>query len=377
MKFIANQKVWRGRAIVFFVAGFFFSTVNANFLSGEGVVLILMGLFYVLGHIGMYPRGDERAYWAAVGLGLIGLLGFLVALFRSMAPLFVTNLDSYIIPSGLLLMGLGLLYLAISLGLCSDLKIIVLTKRELATFFYSPMAYLLIIGMTLVGWFQFLQFVNLVRDNSLIGGGMPDQRGLPEPIVMFMFLDFVPVIALIFLPPLITMRLLSEEQRSGTLEVLLTAPVNEASVVLSKFLAALVFFFVSLLPWALFLVAFRVMGQEPFDYRPLLSFFVALLATGAGFLAAGLFFSSITRNQMIAGVLSFALLLLLTGNFFLKRAINIPSPFNEILTYSSHLDLWISALEGQFAPRLLMFHVSMAVFFLFVTTKVLESRRWK
>src|SRR5262249_27130597 len=156
------------------------------------------------------------------------------------------------------------------------------------------------------------------------------------------------IFALIFFPALITMRSLSEEQRTGTLELLSTTPVNEGTIVLSKFFAAFLFYLVTLVPWVLFFVAFLVMGQSVVDYRPLLSFFLALACTGAGFLAMGLFFSSVTRNQIIAAVLSFAVLLVLTGLFFIGRQLNIPSPFNELMTYASHLSLWIDTLMGQF-----------------------------
>jgi gliding motility-associated transport system permease protein len=357
-------------------AGFFFSTTDVNFLAGEGIVLILLGLVYLVTFIGLHERGSPQAYYSGMALGAVGLLAFNIALVRSILPIFVPTLESYVVPNGLLLMALGLIYVFVSLAICSDWTIVVLTRRELASFFYSPVAYLLILATTLIGWLMYWQFVAIAREAT--GGGFgPEQRGLPEPIIRFFILDFVPVIALIFVVPLITMRLLSEEQRTGTLEMLLTAPVNEGTVVLSKFLAALFVYFMAWLPWALYLVAFRVIGHEPFDYRPMLSFFMALLASGAAFLALGLFFSSLTRNQIIAAVLTFTFLLGLTGLFFFKRSINFASPLNEIVTYMSHIDLWISALEGQLAPRLLTFHVTMAVFFLYLTTKVLDSRRWK
>ena len=90
-----------------------------------------------------------------------------------------------------------------------------------------------------------------------------------------------------FLVPALTMRLLSEEKRTGTLEVLLTAPVNEAAVVLSKFLACWLFFMLCWVPTGLYLIALRVEGGQPFDYRPLLSFYLAVGASGAAFIAIG------------------------------------------------------------------------------------------
>src|SRR3954447_7362783 len=121
---------------------------------------------------------------------------------------------------------------------------------------------------------------------------MGRMQPLFEPIVAQYVFELIPVIVQIFVVPAITMRLLAEEQRTGTLEVLLTAPVNESTVVLSKFLAAWFFYLLLWLPWWLYLIALRYFGGEEFDYRPILSFTVALVATGANFMAMGLFFSS-------------------------------------------------------------------------------------
>jgi len=359
---------------VMVVAGFLFSIVNLDFgflqnrssdyLQGEGIILVFLGLFYVAGFIAMQEAGSQLAFKSGLAMGGIGLFVFLLALWRSIYP---TIMDlpadqAYLVPEGLILMGLGLLYLIFGLGVCSDWVPIVMTRRELTAFFYSPIGYLVILGMTLIGALRFASFLRPLTMSPM-----------QEPIVARYPLDFIPVISLIFVPAVLTMRLLSEEKRSGTLEVLLTAPVSEASVVLSKFFASLIFFLISLVPWGIYLVALRVVGREAFDYRPMLAFFIALGLTGAGFLAIGLFFSSITKNQIIAAVLAFAVIMALTAVFWLA---DLPAPWNDILTYISHLDLWIDAVQGQFAPRMLVFHLSVAIFFLYLTTKVLEARKW-
>ncbi len=173
------------------------------------------------------------------------------------------------------------------------------------------------------------------------------------------------------------MRLLSEEKRTGTLEVLLTAPVSETTTVISKFLAALIFFMVIWIPWGLFLVALRVEGAQPFDYRPLISFFIALLFSGAGFLSMGLFFSSLTRNQIASAVLTLMGMLILIGVYFALIRVPQSSPWFSILQYTSFIDLWINSLKGKLAARALLFHLSFAIFWLFLAVKVLESRKWK
>lgn len=340
------------------LVGFF----NENFLTGEGILLMILGLLYFAAFVSLQDTFSNVTYRAGVALGLFGLAVFVAALFVSWRR------SEFLIPAGWTLMSFGLVFAVIAVGIISDLKLIVLVRRELATFFFSPVAYIVLFGIVLIGWINFYFFVSRIID---FGG-----RTF-EPIVGEYLVNIFAVFLLMFVVPVITMRLLSEEQRTGTLEVLLTAPVNESTVVLSKFFAALIFYLVTWSPFFLYLVALRVMGGQEFDYRPLLGFFLALTATGAGFVSIGLFFSSLTRNQIIAAVLTFVVLMGLLGAFMIRRMLSPGNPLGDLLTYMSFVDLWWESLRGQFAPRFLVFHVSTAVFFLFVTLKVLESRKWK
>src|SRR5581483_12218117 len=101
-----------------------------------------------------------------------------------------------------------------------------------------------------------------------------------EPIVLYYIRSLIPVFVMMFVVPIITMRLFAEESRTGSLEVLLTAPVNEVSVVVGKFLAAWFFFMLLWVPWWLFMVSLHYVGGE-FDYYPVLSFTLALAASSA------------------------------------------------------------------------------------------------
>ena len=109
-------------------------------------------------------------------------------------------------PSGLLLMGLGLIYLGAGVGICSDRPLVVLTRRELTGFFYSPVAYIVLFGLTMVGWFQYWTFIALVDEAAM------ERQALFEPIVRSFVFSLFPVITVIFVVPVLTMRLLSEEQ---------------------------------------------------------------------------------------------------------------------------------------------------------------------
>jgi ABC-type transport system involved in multi-copper enzyme maturation permease subunit len=173
------------------------------------------------------------------------------------------------------------------------------------------------------------------------------------------------------------MRLLSEEQRSGTLEVLLTAPVDEVTVVLSKFLAAFVMYMAVWVPFGLYLLAIPLAGAPGFDYRPLLSFLLGLSVTGAAFISMGLFFSSLTRNQVASGVLTFAGMIALTFVSLIPWWTEVSSTWETVLKRVSYLDLWTNSLEGKLLLPGLMFFASLTLVWLFVTVKWMESRRWR
>jgi ABC-2 type transport system permease protein len=226
-------------------------------------------------------------------------------------------------------------------------------------------------GCAALGWFQFTSFLSeVVRFTSF---GEP----LTEPVIGIYIIHWVPVICVIFGVPILTMRLLSEEKHTGTMEVLLTAPVDDVWIVLSKFLAALAFYLVMAIPWALMLVALRYMGGEPFEYRTLFSFFIAFTVTGAGFLSMGLFFSALTRNQIVAAVLTGVLMLILTFLWFVDaRMVQPESPWHTVLGYVGYIQFWMSAVNGTLWYRQVIFHASVAIFWLFVTVKVVEARKW-
>jgi ABC-type transport system involved in multi-copper enzyme maturation permease subunit len=295
-------------------------------------------------------------------------LAFLVALGRSIAPVISSSVPKYFLPSGLLLMAAGAGFALTALALVSDNRLIVLTRRELASYFYSPIAYIVLLGLTAVGWWTYFNFSGrlfLLADRS---------SPIQEPIVRNFFIDFFPVMSVIFVVPIITMKLLSEERRSGTLEVLLTAPVGEFQVVFSKFLAGLLYYLFLWVPWGLFLVALRVEGGREFDYRPLLSFGVVLISTGAAFIAMGVFFSALTRNQIIAAVLTFVGMMLLLGLYFIQDRVS--PQWQAVLSQIGFVDLWIESLSGKLFLRSIIAQISVAVFWLFLAMKALEARKW-
>jgi ABC-type transport system involved in multi-copper enzyme maturation permease subunit len=340
--------------------------VSDTFLLGQGILLLVLGLMYVAAYVGAQPVGSERGYWAGLGLGAVGIVMVLIALGYLLLPgLFAWVRWTPGQPGPpFLYFYAGLEYLLLAVGICSDAKLVVMTRRELAAYFYSPIAYIVFVALSVLGGWSFLVFVQLLYAYST-----ESPFGLQEPIVHEYIFSLIPVMSMMCAVP--------KEQRSGTLEVLLTAPVNEWSVVLSKYFAALRFFLLLWYPWGLYLVALRVEGGEAFDYRPLLSFAIVLLVTGAHFIALGVFFSSLTRSQVAAAILGLMGMIVLLAIGFFRSITAQGSAWYTVLTYVSFLNLWNEALQGNLAPRLLLFHLSAAVFWLFLTVKVLEARKWR
>jgi ABC-type transport system involved in multi-copper enzyme maturation permease subunit len=312
---------------------------------------------------------------------LIGIIVGLVGVGRLMAPgilrstgWFTSNPTPYLGAGGILLMVAGIIYLLAGIAFASENRFVVMTRREFTAFFVSPIAYIVVIGFAVIGGVNYWNFLSDLAEGTELN------RPLEEPVVRDYIVSFFPVIAVMVAVPVITMRLLSEEKRTGTYEVLVTAPVSEYLVVLSKFFAALLFFMSLFLSWVLFLLALRLEGGQAFDYRPLLSFLLALLTSGAGFVAMGLFFSCVTRNQIIAAVLAFMGMIILVGLFFLNRQLRPGEGFGgsikPAIRTMSFVNMWIDAGFGKLWLRDVVYQLSFAVFWLFLSVKVLEARKW-
>jgi ABC-type transport system involved in multi-copper enzyme maturation permease subunit len=364
------------------LAGFIGGLISEPFLLHTGVLHLIFGLLFAGGYVGMEGASTQRGFWAGCAIGIMGAALFLVALGRSFLPWFFWKMGwaerpqiSFFLPQGLILMYIGLEYLIIYLGVCSDNKLVVLTRRELSSFFCSPIAYIVLIGMAVLGWgnyWVFLQNIFEMSDSGSMmrGGG----GGMPEPIFQRFALSFLALIPMIFIVPVITMRMISEEKRTGTLEVLLTVPVNEWQIVLSKFLAGLRIFMLCWYLWMVFFIPLRVEGGQPFDYRPIITFLIALLAMGTNFIAMGVFFSSLTRHQIVAAVFTFVVVFISTLMFILLQYVGETAwAFLRQVTY---VDLWWNGARGVIVPRLLVLHLSFGVFWLFLTTLVLGARKW-
>lgn len=362
------QKVLGLAGLVMAVAGFLGGNIRAEFFLPMGLVFATLGLVFMAAFVASRGISDDLAYYAALGLGLVGLAVMVVALGRT---LFLASGSKYFTSTGAILLTLGGMYAFTGAGLASDRPFWVLTRRELGAFFFSPVAYLTLFGFVVLSWIAYFGFI----DNLLESSGFRDPP--TEPIVRNYFFALFPVFTAVVVVPVLTMRLFSEEHRSGTLEVLLTAPVEEVTLVMSKFVAALLTYLLMWAPFGLYLIAIPLAGGAPFDYRPLLSFALVLAVTGAAFIAGGVFFSSLTKSQIASGVLTGAFMMLLTFIYFPAHQVPEGSGWDVFLKHMSYLDLWYQSLDGIIMPKFLLFFLSMTVLFLFMTVKVLESRKWR
>lgn len=232
-------------------------------------------------------------------------------------------------------------------------------QRELNAYFFSPIAYVVLCLFLALTGYLFGQLV-------FIPGGEASMRQLLDSWAM-------PVMLIFFLS-LLGMRLLSEELRSGTMETLLTAPVTETAVVMGKFLGAALFYLVMLACTLVFAVVIGVYGR--LDPLLLLCHYLALVLLGCLYLSVGIFFSAWTRNQLVAGLLSMVLLLLFTVLANLV-ADNLEGRLKAVFQHLSIVAHYFELIRGRLALNHVVYFLTTSAFFLFVTTKVLESRRWR
>ncbi len=355
--------------------------ILTSFFLPLGLLLSLVGLAYIWAFITLIGSESDLGHRVGQVVALFGGVVMIAAFFVSKLHLVLIyalarslrvfgSPDfpdlSYFTSTGILFFGVGLLYAVGGLGFVSERPTFVLLRRELASFVYSPLIYFILFGFGVMAFFNHWIFVEDASRSPVL-----------EPIVWPYIWGIMPVIFFILMVPMLTMRLLSEEDRSGTLEMLMTVPLNETSVVLSKFFAVLIVFLLSWLPFGIYLVALAMGAGQTFDYRPIISFGIALIASGSSLVAMGLFFSSLTRSQLAAFVLTALGMILLTATYWIKNFPQLGETGQSVMTYLSYIDLWRTTLQGKLQLGTMVMNLGLAGFWLFGTVKVLESRKWR
>jgi ABC-2 type transport system permease protein len=245
-----------------------------------------------------------------------------------------------------------------------------LVTRELGAFFLSPMAYLVLLAFQVIAFFNFWEMVDALSTRQR------ELSSLRDPMNLYIAGSPAFWIAIVVAVPMLTMRLLAEERRSGTIETLLTLPVTETEVVLAKWLAAIVMYCVLLLPFALYLPFLYYQAKFEFDVAPVIALLVGLTTMGMMFMAIGLFLSSLTRNQIVAAIWTFVVLFLMTVLLPVayQFAAGQHAASADGLRFLSVLYQIQSFGLGQVDFRYLALHFSVCVFVLSLTVKVLQMR---
>lgn len=236
-------------------------------------------------------------------------------------------------------------------------NVMALTQRELAATFFSPVAYVVAAVFLVASGYIFME-------ETLQPGA--------EASVRIMLQSMASV--LIFAVPLLTMRALSDEYASGTIEALMTAPVTDIEVVLGKFFGVLIFYVALLLTTLMHVALLAKYGAM--DMGVLAYGYLGMLLLGALYVSIGLFASSLTRYQLVAALIGAGILgvfTLLVDSF----AVWYGGAWRNVLGYINVLYRFEDFAKGLFDTKGLVFFLSGTAFFLFLTVKVLESRRWR
>jgi ABC-2 type transport system permease protein len=244
--------------------------------------------------------------------------------------------------------------------------------RELLAYFSSPVAYIVLAGMIVIYTLNYWDLVNQLRELRI------ETVGQASPVVSFIAWNLWFWLSLLFVVPALTMRLVAEEKRVGTIETLLSAPVREVEVVLGKFLAAFVFYCLLQSPSVLYLVRLRFFANYEFELMPVLATYLGLMSVGAMFLSIGLFCSSTTRNQIVAAMTSFAVMLVLFATFVFQWYAERSFHFEVLSDVLRHVSVLLHLYDlgtGKVNPAYFFFHLSVAALMLYLATKMVQMRR--
>ncbi len=238
-------------------------------------------------------------------------------------------------------------------------------SREFRAYFFSPLAYIVAALLLVINGAVFWLIVSYLNDpRSSIGA----------PLQLFFGQTFFFWLVIVFVAAVLTMRLVSEERRSGTIEVLMTAPVTEGQVVIGKYLAALAFYAFLWLPTLAYpaLLAY----YSDVDWGPVATGYIGIIGIGALFLATGLFASALTRSQLIAAVLTFAILVFMIVVGFLENLFTDDS-VRQLIGYLNLMQHMDDFGKGVLDTRHLTYYLSATVLLLFFSARALESRKWR
>jgi ABC-2 type transport system permease protein len=248
-------------------------------------------------------------------------------------------------------------------------KFLTLLGREIKSYFYSPIGYVVLCFFLLLTGFNFYAAVSLLN------------RGPTEVTVVEAFFNTVIFwFGFVLIFPLITMRLFSEEMKMGTIEPLMTAPVRDWQVVGSKFFGALAFYIILWLPSALYFIGFQELtdAEAANAAGAYWGSYLLLLLLGMFYIGVGCVASVLTKNQIIAAVMSFcAITLLFFSGLLSFIVLNMSPGFRDLVGYFSAIEHMGTFSKGIIDSRAIVWYLTMTFFMLFLTHQIFQSRKWR
>ncbi len=244
-----------------------------------------------------------------------------------------------------------------------------LLRRELAAFFLSVTGYVIIASVALLTGLSFVVLIAGVGNNPFTA-----------PVTEMFYSTFYFWLVVLLVSPVITMRLFALEKSSGTFETLMTTPVGDLQVVAAKFAAAIIFYTVTWLPMLVCLFIVRHFTNQPgaLDAGTLGGTCAGIFSSGCLFLAMGCFASSLTRSQVVAAMVSLAAGVILFIVAYLAQATLAGEQWQaQVLKYFDLFGQMENFTRGVVDTRVVIFYASTTFFFLFLTLRAVESRRWK
>lgn len=259
-------------------------------------------------------------------------------------------------------------------------NVVAILQKELRTVFVSPIAYVVLTVFLIISGYFFYNIVSIFVERSMMAMMQSQQFGGPPPamdvpaLVTRNFFGIVSTVIL-FMLPMITMPAFADEKRRGTMELLLTSPITNVQIVLGKFLAALSFFIVMLLPTMLYYGFVFAYSSPRMTFGPVLSGYLGLLLLGGALISLGIFISTLTENQIVAASITF-------GAFLILWVIDLSARgggtvVQEIVSYLSILNHFEDFSKGVIDTASLVVYGSFIFLGLFLTYRSIESLRWR
>ncbi len=254
-------------------------------------------------------------------------------------------------------------------------NVLAIANKELRSYFTSPIAYI-VIGLfaALYGFFFWAILQYFVAQSMQMGQfGMqgPQSMNVNQQLIRPLVQNVT--ILVLFLMPMVTMRTYSEEKRSGTIELLLTSPLSDFQIIMGKFLGAMALYLIMLAVTLIHIAILFIYGRP--EWKPIVTAYLGLVLLGGCFISLGLFISSLTKNQIVAGMVTFAVFLFL---WIITWIGSFSGPtVDKLTTYLSIIDHLDDFGKGVIDTTHVIYYLSFITFGLFLTAKSVDSERWR